>query len=106
MRPAARRELSLAIHPFSRSRPGLLLLSPSSRAVLKFDMSANSTHRSRVTPADEQRMRDVFCFTARTMKTARPVPFGALIVDTRTGKPLLRAISRVARGTIVPAAAV
>jgi tRNA(Arg) A34 adenosine deaminase TadA len=63
--------------------------------MLKFGMSANSLHRGRVTPVDEARMRAVFQFTARTMETARPVPFGALIVDTRTGQRLMRATNRV-----------
>ena len=39
----------------------------------------------------------VFEFTARTLKTARPVPFGALIVETRTGERLMRATNAVLR---------
>ena len=46
---------------------------------------------------DEERMRKIFEFTARTLKTARPVPFGALIVHTRTGKRLMRATNAVLR---------
>jgi tRNA(Arg) A34 adenosine deaminase TadA len=42
-----------------------------------------------VTAADEERMREVYEFTARTLKTARPVPFGALIVNSKTGKRLM-----------------
>lgn len=42
-----------------------------------------------VTAADEERMREVYEFTARTLKTSRPVPFGALIVNTKTGKRLM-----------------
>ncbi|RXH57814.1 putative deaminase [Granulicella sibirica] len=34
-------------------------------------------------------------FTARTLDTPSPVPFGALIVDTATGKPLIRAVNAV-----------
>jgi tRNA(adenine34) deaminase len=34
-------------------------------------------------------MREVYEFTARTLKTSRPVPFGALIVNTKTGKRLM-----------------
>ncbi len=45
-------------------------------------------------------MREVFEFTARTLKTARPVPFGALIVDTRTGERLMLATNAVMRETI------
>jgi tRNA(adenine34) deaminase len=40
-------------------------------------------------------MRAVFRFTARTLNTARPVPFGALIVHTRTGKRLMQATNAV-----------
>jgi tRNA(Arg) A34 adenosine deaminase TadA len=46
---------------------------------------------------DEVRMREIFEFTARSLKTARPVPFGALIVDTRTGEHLMRATNAVFR---------
>jgi tRNA(Arg) A34 adenosine deaminase TadA len=46
---------------------------------------------------DEERMREIIEFTARTLKTARPVPFGALIVNTRTGKRLMRATNAVLR---------
>src|ERR1700679_721555 len=42
-----------------------------------------------VTSADEERMREVYEFTARTLKTSRPSPFGALIVSTKTGKRLM-----------------
>src|ERR1700720_2887306 len=46
---------------------------------------------------DEQRMREVFQFTARSLETANPVPFGALIVNTRTGERLMRATNAVMR---------
>ena len=42
-------------------------------------------------------MRDVYEFTARTLTTARPVPFGALIVHTRSGERLMRATNAVMR---------
>ena len=42
-------------------------------------------------------MRAVFRFTARTLATPRPVPFGALIVNTRTGEPLMRGTNAVMR---------
>ncbi len=42
-------------------------------------------------------MRALYRFTARTLNTSRPVPFGALIVDTRTGKRLMRATNAVMR---------
>src|ERR1700724_3838659 len=46
---------------------------------------------------DEQRMREVFQFTARSLETANPVPFGALIVNTRTGETLMRGTNAVLR---------
>jgi tRNA(Arg) A34 adenosine deaminase TadA len=60
-------------------------------------MPAPATTRAGVTPLDEQRMREIYQFTARTLNTARPVPFGALIVDSRTGKRLMRATNAVMR---------
>jgi len=46
---------------------------------------------------DEERMAALVAFTARSMETERPVPFGASIVETRSGKVLLRALNAVAR---------
>ena len=42
-------------------------------------------------------MADIVAFTARSMKTERPVPFGSSIVHNRTGEVLLRALNAVAR---------
>jgi tRNA(adenine34) deaminase len=53
------------------------------------------TNLAGVTRADEDRMREVYEFTVRTLKTSRPVPFGALIVDTKTGKRLMIATNAV-----------
>src|SRR6202165_5607206 len=46
---------------------------------------------------DEERMREVFQFTARSLETSHPVPFGALIVNTRHGKRLMRGTNAVLR---------
>jgi tRNA(adenine34) deaminase len=46
---------------------------------------------------DEARMREIVEFTARTFLTAYPAPFGALIVDTKTGRRLIRATNAVVR---------
>jgi tRNA(adenine34) deaminase len=46
---------------------------------------------------DEQHMNEVFQFTARTLETVHPVPFGALIVNSRTGERLMRATNAVMR---------
>jgi tRNA(Arg) A34 adenosine deaminase TadA len=45
---------------------------------------------------DEERMAEIVAFTAKTLETARPVPFGALIVNSKTGERLLRAVNAVA----------
>jgi len=42
-------------------------------------------------------MRELCLFTARTLETAQPVPYGALIVNTQTGKRLMRATNKVVR---------
>lgn len=60
-------------------------------------MALSGTGRQRVTALDEERMREIYEFTARSLKTAHPVPFGALIVDTRTGERLMRATNAVLR---------
>ena len=67
------------------------------RIVISCGMALSASARSRVTAMDEGRMREIFEFTARSFKTARPVPFGALIVDTRTGEQLMRATNAVLR---------
>src|ERR1700690_4426961 len=46
---------------------------------------------------DEKHMREIYRFTARTLETKHPVPFGALIVNTRSGKPLMRGTNAVRR---------
>jgi tRNA(Arg) A34 adenosine deaminase TadA len=46
---------------------------------------------------DEQRMRELVSFTARTFDTPFPSPFGALIVHTQSGKQLMRATNAVMR---------
>lgn len=44
---------------------------------------------------DEQLMAEIVAFTARTLESASPVPFGALIVNTKTGEMLMRAVNAV-----------
>ena len=46
---------------------------------------------------DQERMRAIARFTARSLATASPRPFGASIVDTATGKTLLKALNTVAQ---------
>jgi tRNA(Arg) A34 adenosine deaminase TadA len=45
---------------------------------------------------DEERMAAIAAFTARSMDTDRPRPFGASIIQTKSGKMLLRALNNVA----------
>jgi tRNA(adenine34) deaminase len=40
---------------------------------------------------DAERMRSIALWTARTLDTPNPVPFGADILDTKTGQRLMRA---------------
>jgi tRNA(Arg) A34 adenosine deaminase TadA len=46
---------------------------------------------------DLARMADLAAFTARSMRTPRPRPFGASIVQTKSGKILLQALNAVAQ---------
>jgi tRNA(Arg) A34 adenosine deaminase TadA len=45
--------------------------------------------------ADLEHMRAIASFTARSLETSRPRPFGASIVHTKTGQTLLRALNAV-----------
>lgn len=46
---------------------------------------------------DEERMAALATFTARSLGTERPVPFGSSIIHTRSGEVLIRALNAVAR---------
>jgi tRNA(Arg) A34 adenosine deaminase TadA len=63
-----------------------------------FSAEALATHAlaaEDVTAVDRERMRSVAEFTAETLSTDHPVPFGADIVSTITGERLMRAVNRV-----------
>src|ERR1700732_5517588 len=60
-------------------------------------MGVTAASRARLKALDQGRMRDLYLFTARTMETDHPVPYGALIVQTKTGERLVRATNNVAR---------
>lgn len=47
------------------------------------------------TAADRERMRALAAWTAETLGTEHPMPFGADIVSTATGERLMRAVNRV-----------
>jgi tRNA(Arg) A34 adenosine deaminase TadA len=67
-------------------------------------LAENGTILARARPAsasdpalDRQRMAALVAFTARSMRTPTPRPFGAAILRTRSGKLLLRALNAVRR---------
>ncbi len=60
-------------------------------------MAHRKTAAARAIEIDEARMREIYDFTARTLETSQPNPFGALIVNTRTGERLMRATNAVMR---------
>lgn len=65
--------------------------------VLNCGMGVGKSAKSGIHATDEERMAEIAGFTAKTLATEQPVPFGALIVHTGTGKTLLRAVNAVAR---------
>jgi tRNA(adenine34) deaminase len=60
-------------------------------------MPPPAIRRSGVASLDEERMRELVRFTARTLETAYPAPFGALIVNTKSGEQLMRTTNAVLR---------
>ena len=56
-----------------------------------------STTESDALRLDAARMRALAAWTGRTLDTPSPVPFGAEIVSTATGKRLMRATNAVAK---------
>src|SRR6202166_2309100 len=60
-------------------------------------MTSRSGKPASARALDEARMREIVEFTARTFLTPYPAPFGALIVDTKTGRRLVRATNAVMR---------
>ena len=51
--------------------------------------------QSAVSDADRERIRSLAAWTALTLKTANPVPYGADILSTKTGERLMRAANAV-----------
>ncbi len=70
--------------------------SPSSRAARKpiSRLPSVPTPTSSADP-DLEHMSALVAFTARSLKTSSPRPFGAAIVHTKSGEPLLRALNAV-----------
>ena len=69
----------------------------SCRKMLNWAMAHPAKAAARQIDADEARIREIVQFTARSLETAHPVPFGALIVNTHTNERLLRATNAVMR---------
>lgn len=67
------------------------------RPVLNCGMARSATVGKGLVALDEERMRELFRFTARGLETTHPSPFGALIVDTHSGERLMRGVNRVMR---------
>jgi tRNA(Arg) A34 adenosine deaminase TadA len=59
-------------------------------------MGAKKSGDLSVNSKDDERMAEIIAFTAKTLDSARSVPFGALIVNSKTGERLLRAVNTVA----------
>jgi tRNA(Arg) A34 adenosine deaminase TadA len=78
----------------SVSRRSFLVLA----GAASFSTGALATHalaEDSVSAVDQERMRSVAAFTAETLSTDHPMPFGADIVSTATGERLMRAVNRV-----------
>ena len=65
--------------------------------MLNFLMGSQAADAPSQRQLDEELMASLVRFTARTLETASPVPFGALIVNTSTGERLMRAVNAVRR---------
>jgi len=65
--------------------------------MLNCDMGVSKSAAIGRSALDEERMAEIVDFTAKTLSSDRPVPFGASIVHTKTGKTLIRTVNAVAR---------
>jgi|HubBroStandDraft_1064217.scaffolds.fasta_scaffold21005_2 tRNA(Arg) A34 adenosine deaminase TadA len=82
---------------FSHARQRAVMLSSSMGVVSDSKRRATNERTAPVQILDLQRMTAIAAFTARSMRTARPRPFGASIVHTKSGIVLLRALNAVAQ---------
>ena len=58
-------------------------------------LAAHALAADGVSAIDRERMRSVAAFTAETLSTDHPMPFGADILSTASGERLMRAVNRV-----------
>jgi tRNA(adenine34) deaminase len=68
-------------------------MAPASKDTIRL----NARRRQSASALDRERMVALVAFTARSMRTAHPKPFGAAIFNTKTGELLLRAVNAVAQ---------
>lgn len=59
-------------------------------------IARRSNRKAATVDRDLEHMASIAAFTARSMKTDRPRPFGAAIIHTKSGEMLLRALNNVA----------
>jgi len=64
--------------------------------MLAFNMAPKTSSNDPQKEVDRRFMEGLIRFTAESLDTTRPVPFSALIVDSYTGKILMRARNAVA----------
>jgi|SRR5580704_2484168 tRNA(Arg) A34 adenosine deaminase TadA len=65
------------------------------QVVLAGPQAAVNTESQSASTLDEKRMRELAAWTALTMNTPNPVPFGAEIVHSQAGESLMRASNAV-----------
>jgi tRNA(Arg) A34 adenosine deaminase TadA len=63
--------------------------------MLRSNMATKTTKGEKAAALDAERIRALVAWTARTLGTERPVPFGAEIVNSKTGERLMRAHNAV-----------
>jgi tRNA(adenine34) deaminase len=89
---------SLWPHPgWTQTLSDMLTSSMAARIATVTQASSRGERAGSQTALDEECMAALVAFTARSLKTDRPVPFGSSIVYTRSGELLLRALNAVAR---------
>lgn len=63
--------------------------------MLNFLMERSVDDVRQINHMDARRMKALIRYTARSMETSSPVPFGAFIVDAASGRTLFRALNAV-----------
>jgi tRNA(adenine34) deaminase len=77
------------------SSMGVLTGAP--RSPVKHPKKSRDLARPSVSPTDLKEMAAIAAFTAKSLSTSRPRPFGASIIHTKSGRRLLRALNNVAK---------